>query len=122
MRGGGVKLQNPERVRELYVYNNVFSMIPGSVNRLKRLKTLKVFSNEVNLFPSEVGGFEELEHLHVKVSCSELGALPPLEKLEALKVLELFKIPPRPSAFNLSSEIYSLKSLTRLSVCHFSIS
>lgn len=119
---GEVKLQTPERVRELYVYNNVFTLIPVSVNRLKRLKTLKVFSNEVNLFPSEVGGFEELEHLQVKVCSSELGALPPLEKLEALKVLELFKIPPRPSAFNLSSDISSLRSLTRLSVCHFSIS
>lgn len=120
-RGEG-KLQTPERVRELYVYNNVFTLIPGSASRLKRLKTLKVFSNEVNLFPSEVGGFEELEHLQVKLCSSELGALPPLENLEALKVLDLCKIPPRPSAFNLSSEISSLRSLTRLSVCHFSIS
>lgn len=120
-RGEG-KLQTPERVRELYVYNNVINLIPGSASRLKRLKILKVFSNEVNLFPPELGGFEELEHLQVKVCSSELGALPPLEKLEALKVLELCKIPPRPSAFNLSSEISSLRSLTRLSVCHFSIS
>lgn len=119
---GELILQNPERVRELYLYNNVFTLIPGSVSRLKGLKTLKVFSNEVNLFPLEVGGFEELEHLQVKVCSSELGALPPLEKLEALKVLELCKIPPRPSAFSLSSKISSLRSLTRLSVCHFSIS
>lgn len=119
---GELILKNPERVRELYLYNNVFTLIPGSVSRLNRLKTLKVFSNEVNLFPLEVGEFEELEHLQVKVCSSELGALPPLEKLEALKVLELCKIPPRPSAFSLSSKISSLRSLTRLSVCHFSIS
>eukprot|EP01018_Ginkgo_biloba_P004060 Gb_34638 [translate_table: standard] len=110
------------RVNGLYVYNNVFTLIPESVSQFKSMKTLKVFSNEVNLFSSEVGDLVELENLQVKVSSSGLGSLPPLQKLKTLKELELCKMPPRPSAFSLSSEISNLRSLTRLSVCHFSIS
>ncbi|GLJ44197.1 hypothetical protein SUGI_0922540 [Cryptomeria japonica] len=118
-----VEAEKAERVRGLYVYNNVFGVIPESVRRLKRLKTLKLFSNEVKLLPWEVGDLVELEQLHVKVcESSGLGSLPPFRNLKALKELELCKMPPRPSAFSLSTEISYLKSLTRLSVCHFAIS
>ncbi|KAL7167204.1 hypothetical protein ACSBR2_037809 [Camellia fascicularis] len=61
----------------------------------------------------------ELECLQLKIASPSLTGLP-LNKLMALKELELCKVPPRPSAFPLLSEIAGLKCLTKLSVCHFS--
>ncbi|XP_043692278.1 uncharacterized protein LOC122642764 [Telopea speciosissima] len=104
----------------LYLYRNVFTLIPQSLGELKRLKTLKFFANEINLFPSETGNLVELECLQVKVSSPSLSSLS-LHKLKALKELELCKIPPRPSAFPTLSDIASLTSLTKLSVCYFSL-
>lgn len=104
----------------LYLYKNVFNLIPNSVGDLKRLRTLKFFGNEVNLFPSEFGGLVSLECLQLKVSPPVFGGLP-LHKLKGLKELELSKIPPRSSAFPILSEIAGLEFLTKLSVCHFSI-
>ncbi|XP_043695830.1 uncharacterized protein LOC122646344 isoform X2 [Telopea speciosissima] len=109
-----------EPIKGLYLYRNVFNLIPQSLGKLKCLKTLKFFANEINLFPSETGNLVELECLQVKISSPSLSGLP-LHKLKALKELELCKVPPRPSAFPILSEIASLTSLTRLSVCHFSI-
>ncbi|XP_042489073.1 uncharacterized protein LOC122069186 [Macadamia integrifolia] len=106
--------------KELYLYRNVFTLIPQSLGELRRLKTLKFFANEINLFPSETGNLVDLECLQVKVSSPSLSGLS-LHKLKALKNLELCKIPPRPSAFPILSDIASLTSLTKLSVCYFSI-
>ncbi|OVA03456.1 Protein kinase domain [Macleaya cordata] len=107
-------------VKGLYVYKNVFNLIPRSIRGFEGLKTLKFFGNEINLFPSETGNLVELECLQVKISSPGLSSLP-LQKLKALKELELCKVPPRHSAFPLLSEIAHLKSLTKLTVCHFSI-
>lgn len=108
-------------VEGLYLYKNVFHLIPRSVGNLGRLKTLKFFANEINLFPSsEFQNLLELEFLQVKLSSPGLTGLP-LQKLKALKELELCKVPPRPSAFPVLSEIAGLRSLTKLSVCHFSL-
>ncbi|KAJ4968606.1 hypothetical protein NE237_015307 [Protea cynaroides] len=112
--------RSKDPIKGLYLYRNVFNLIPQSLGELKRLKTLKFFANEINLFPSETGNLVELECLQVKISSPSLSGLS-LDKLKALKELELCKIPPRPSAFPILSEIASLTSLTRLSVCHFSI-
>ncbi|XP_042517260.1 uncharacterized protein LOC122091404 isoform X2 [Macadamia integrifolia] len=112
--------RSKDPIKGLYLYRNVFNLIPQSLGELKRLKTLKFFANEINLFPSETGNLVELECLQVKISSPSLSGLP-LHKLKALKELELCKIPPRPSAFPILSEIANLTSLTRLSVCHFSI-
>ncbi|XP_076903080.1 uncharacterized protein LOC143558035 [Bidens hawaiensis] len=104
----------------LYLYKNTINLIPRSVGGLCKLKTLKFFGNDVNLFPSEFGNLVNLERLQVKISLPGLTGLP-LQKLKALKELELSKAPPRPSAFPLLADIVGLERLTKLSVCHFSI-
>lgn len=109
-----------DSIEGLYVYKNTFNLIPRSVGGLGKLKTLKFFGNEVNLFPSEFGNLVNLERLQVKISLPGLTGLP-LQKLKALKELELIKAPPRPSAFPLLADIMGLERLTKLSVCHFSI-
>lgn len=114
-------LENSNDAAEgLYLYKNVFNLIPKSLGGLGRLKRLKFFGNEINLFPSEFGSLVGLECLQVKISSPSFGGLP-LNKLEDLKELELSKVPPRPSAFPILGEIAGLKCLTKLSVCHFSI-
>ncbi|PSS33833.1 Mitogen-activated protein kinase kinase kinase [Actinidia chinensis var. chinensis] len=109
-----------DSIEEMYVYKNVFNLISRWLGGFRKLKTLKFFGNEVNLFPTEFRNLVELECLQVKISSPSLTGLP-LHKLKALKELELCKVPPRSSAFPLLSEIAGLKSLTKLSVCHFSI-
>ncbi|PIN06674.1 Ras suppressor protein (contains leucine-rich repeats), partial [Handroanthus impetiginosus] len=107
-------------VEEVYMYKNEFNLIPRAVVSLKNLKTLKFFSNEVNLFPGEFGNLVELESLQLKVAAPRVNGLE-LSKLRNLKELELSRVPSRASLFPLFTEIAGLKSLTRLSVCHFSI-
>ncbi|KAI3469629.1 hypothetical protein Pfo_026292 [Paulownia fortunei] len=107
-------------VEEVYMYKNELNLIPRTVGRLKGLKTLKFFANEVKLFPGEFRNLIELECLQVKVTEPGVSGLE-LSKLGNLKELELSRVPPRPSAFSILSEIAGLKCLTRLSVCHFSI-
>ncbi|KAK4258014.1 hypothetical protein QN277_007527 [Acacia crassicarpa] len=114
-------LENAEdSVEALYFYKNVFNLIPKSLGGHGRLKTLKFFGNEINLFAPEFENLMGLECLQMKISSPGIGGLP-LHKLKGLKELELSKVPPRPSAFPILSEIAGLKSLTKLSVCHFSI-
>ncbi|GFP86047.1 serine/threonine-protein kinase fray1 [Phtheirospermum japonicum] len=107
-------------VEEVYMYKNEFNLIPKTVGMLKGLKTLKFFANEVQLFPGEFRNLVELEYLQVKVTEPGISGLE-LSKLGNLKELELSRLPPRPSALPILSEIAGLKCLTRLSVCHFSI-
>ena len=108
-------------VEALYLYKNVFNLIPRGVGSLKYLRTLKFFANELNLFPGEFNDLGGLECLQVKVAQAPgLGGLD-LGKLKALKELELSRVPLRPSAFPVLSELAGLKCLTKLSVCHFSI-
>ncbi|KAL6971671.1 hypothetical protein U1Q18_031351 [Sarracenia purpurea var. burkii] len=109
-----------DSVEGLYVYKNVFNLIPRWLGGLRSLKTLKFFGNELNLFPTEFRNLVELECLQVKISSPSLSGLP-LHNLKSLKELELCKVPSRPSSFPLLSEIAALKCLTKLSVCHFSI-
>ncbi|XP_020233564.1 uncharacterized protein LOC109813724 isoform X1 [Cajanus cajan] len=109
-----------DSVESLYMYKNVYSLIPKSVSRLARLKTLKFFGNEINLFAPEFGNLTALECLQMKISSPGIGGLP-LHMLQGLKELELSKGPPRPSAFPILTEISGLKCLTKLSICHFSI-
>lgn len=109
-----------DAVESLYMYKNVYSLIPKSVGGLVRLRTLKFFGNEINLFAPEFGNMTRLERLQMKVSSPGIGGLP-LHKLKGLKELELSKGPPRPSAFPILTEIAALKCLTKLSICHFSI-
>uniref|UniRef100_A0A5B6ZW31 Putative ras guanine nucleotide exchange factor L n=1 Tax=Davidia involucrata TaxID=16924 RepID=A0A5B6ZW31_DAVIN len=109
-----------DSIEGLYMYKNVFNLIPRSLGGLGQLKTLKFFANEINLFPPEFRNLVELECLQLKISSPGLTGLP-LHKLKALKELELCKVPPRPSAFSILNEISRLKCLTKLSVCHFSI-
>ncbi|XP_058105389.1 uncharacterized protein LOC131248899 [Magnolia sinica] len=109
-----------DSAESLYVYKNVFSLLPRSVGGFRGLKTLKFFANEIEVFPSEVGDWVELECLQVKVASPALSGLA-LRKMAALKELELCHVPPRPSAFSILSDIAVLKSLTKLSICHFSI-
>lgn len=73
----------------MYIFDNKFTVLPGSVSRLNYLRTLKIFSNEVKLLPDEVGNIDVLEHLQMKVCPAGLGELPPLGKLSFLKTLEL---------------------------------
>ncbi|CAO2821516.1 unnamed protein product [Amaranthus hypochondriacus] len=111
----------PNTAQGLYVYKNVFNLMPESLGNFgKRLKTLKFFANEVNLFPPEVKDLVDLECLQLKVSPIGLSGLT-FSKLKALKELELSKAPLRASGFPILAEVSSLKSLTKLSVCHFSI-
>lgn len=114
--------QGLENAREvLYMYKNVFNLIPSAVGAVKELKSLKFFGNELNLFPLDFNDFLDLESLQLKVpEAPGLGGLD-LGKLKALKELELSRVPLRPSAFPLLSELAGLKYLTKLSVCHFSI-
>jgi len=47
-------LENAEdSVEGLYLYRNVYNLIPKSLGGLGRLKTLKFFGNEINLFAPE---------------------------------------------------------------------
>ncbi|KAK9287821.1 hypothetical protein L1049_016263 [Liquidambar formosana] len=112
--------KSDDAIKGLYLYKNVFNLIPRSLGGLGRLKTFKFFANEINLFPAEFENLVELECLQLKVSSPGLSGLP-LHKLEALKELELCKVPLRPSAFPILNDIAGLKCLTKLSVCHFSI-
>lgn len=108
-------------VEGLYMYKNVFNLIPKAIGALGKVKILKFFGNEVNLFPTgELRNLVELESLQVKVSLPGMSGLD-LQKLKNLKELELCKVPSRPSAFPLLRDIAGLKRLTKLSVCHFSI-
>ncbi|KAF5752336.1 hypothetical protein HS088_TW01G00244 [Tripterygium wilfordii] len=109
-----------ENVEGLYVYRNVFNLLPKSVGALPLLRTLKFFGNEINLFPPEFGDLVGLECLQVKVSSPELNGFG-LRRLQGLKELELSRVPPRPSVFTILSEISGLKCLSKLAVCHFSI-
>ncbi|CAK8575753.1 unnamed protein product [Lathyrus sativus] len=109
-----------DAVESLYMYKNVYSLIPKSVGCLVRLKTLKFFGNEINLFSPEFSNMTRLERLQMKVSSPGIGGLP-LHKLKGLKELELSKGPSRPSAFPILTEIAALKCLTKLCICHFSI-
>ncbi|XP_054821483.1 uncharacterized protein LOC129320211 isoform X1 [Prosopis cineraria] len=114
-------LENAEdSVEGLYFYKNVYNLIPKSLGGLARLKTLKFFGNEINLFAPEFGNLTGLECLQMKISSPGIGGLP-LQKLKGLKELELSKVPPRPSAFPILTEVAGLDSLTKLSICHFSI-
>lgn len=108
-------------VEGLYMYKNVFNLIPKAIGALGKVKILKFFGNEVNLFPTgELRNLVELESLQVKVSLPGVSGLD-LQKLKNLKELELCKVPSRPSAFPVLRDIAGLKRLTKLSVCHFSI-
>lgn len=123
--GRNLEFPVPENAKEdsvesLYMYRNVYSLIPKSVGALVRLRTLKFFGNEINLFAPEFGNMTALERLQMKISSPGIGGLP-LHKLKGLKELELSKGPPRPSAFPILTEIAALKCLTKLSICHFSI-
>ncbi|KAJ0981615.1 hypothetical protein J5N97_009870 [Dioscorea zingiberensis] len=107
-------------VEGLYVFHNTFHLIPRTLGQFPKLKTLKFFANEVEVLPPEVGDLAELERLQLKLSLPGVSRIS-LKNLKALKELELCRAPPRPSAFSIMSEISSLKCLTKLSVCHFSI-
>ncbi|WOK99239.1 hypothetical protein Cni_G07951 [Canna indica] len=113
--------QSPEGVADgLYVYHNMFHLVPSEIGRLRRLKTLKFFANEVEVLPPEAGELVELERLQVKVSSPGISGLP-FRKLKSLSELELCQVPPRLSALSILSEISGLKCLTKLSVSNFSI-
>lgn len=116
------KKDQAAKVKNLFVFDNTFTILPSSIQNYKNLKRLKFFSNEVRTLPEELAELTQLEHLFLNISPAGLGSLPPLEKLRSLKALELHQVPARPSASSLSREIAQLHSLTRLSICHFSIS
>ncbi|XP_050372064.1 uncharacterized protein LOC126789986 [Argentina anserina] len=108
-------------VGALYLYKNVYNLLPRSVGRLKRLRTLKFFGNEINLFSSsEFGNLVGLECLQLRLSSPAFDGLP-LHKFRGLKELELSKVPSRSKAIPILSEIARLNCLTKLSVCYFSI-
>ncbi|KAJ4793509.1 Protein kinase superfamily protein [Rhynchospora pubera] len=104
----------------LFVYKNTFHLLPSSIGTHQKLKTLKFFANEVEVLPPEAGELVELERVQIRVSSPRISEAP-FRKLKFLKELELCKVPPRPSALSILSEISNLKCLTRLTVCHFSI-
>ncbi|CAN7097083.1 unnamed protein product [Brassica rapa subsp. narinosa] len=108
-------------IKGLYFFRNAFNLIPKSIGELGRLKKLKFFGNEIDLFPPELGNLVALEYLQVKISSPGFGDGLAWDKLKGLKELELTKVPKRSSALTLLSEISGLRSLTRLSVCYFSI-
>lgn len=110
-----------ESVDALYLYKNVFNLVPREVGKLKCLKTLKFFANGLNLFPAEFNDLGGLECLQVKVAAAPGLSGLDFAKLKSLKELELSRAPLRPSSFPVLSEIGGLKGLTKLSVCHFSI-
>lgn len=108
-----------DAVGDLYLYKNVYNLLPKSIGRLEGLKTLKFFGNEINLFSSsEFGDLVRLECL--RISSPEFEGLP-LHKFKGLKELELSKVTARCSAVPILSQIAGLKLLTKLSVCYFSI-
>ncbi|XP_050372713.1 uncharacterized protein LOC126790504 [Argentina anserina] len=109
-----------EDVGDLYLYKNVYNLLPKSIAGLKGLKTLKFFSNEINLFssPEEIGDLVRLQCL--RISSPEFEGLP-LHKFKGLKELELSKVTSRCSAVPILSQVAGLKLLTKLSVCYFSI-
>ncbi|KAJ7561639.1 hypothetical protein O6H91_03G036000 [Diphasiastrum complanatum] len=109
-------------VKQMYVFDNTFTVLPPSISHFKGLQSLKLFSNEVRLLPKEVGYLTNLQQLHVKICPPSLENFLPLSKISGLKTLELHQTPQRPSALTLPVELLELQALTRLSICHFSIS
>ncbi|KAL5701118.1 hypothetical protein ACHQM5_026492 [Ranunculus cassubicifolius] len=108
-----------DSVKGLYVYKNIFNLIPRKIGKLNQLKKLKFFANEINLLPLEIGNLVDLEQLQLKVVSPEVSNLS-LQKLKSLKELELSKV--ERSAFPLLfSEICELKCLKKLTLCHFEI-
>lgn len=110
------------RLKNMYVYDNSFSVLPASMRIFKQLRKLKYWANEVKVLPDEINELTELEEVYLKMSPTGLGSLPPLGKLNGLRALELYQAPVPPSSATLTRDIAQLRSLTRLSVCHFSIS
>jgi hypothetical protein len=110
------------RLKNMYVYDNSFSVLPASMRIFKQLRKLKYWANEVKVLPDEISELTELEEVYLKMSPTGLGSLPPLGKLNGLRALELYQAPVPPSSATLTRDIAQLRSLTRLSVCHFSIS
>lgn len=110
------------RFKNMYVYDNSFSVLPASTRFFKQLRKLKYWANEVKLLPDEIGELTELEEVYLKMSPTGLASLPSLGKLNGLRALELHQAPVLPSSATLTRDIAQLRSLTRLSVCHFSIS
>ncbi|CAI9098891.1 OLC1v1035620C1 [Oldenlandia corymbosa var. corymbosa] len=108
-------------VESLYLYKNFFNLIPSSVGSLKSLKTLKFFANELNLCPEEFSYLNGLECLQVKAAAAPVLSGLDFGKLKSLKELELSRAPSKPSSVPALGDIAALKSLTKLSVCHFSI-
>ncbi|XP_024529529.1 uncharacterized protein LOC9651494 isoform X2 [Selaginella moellendorffii] len=112
-----------QRAKQMYVFDNVFTLLPRSLLQFTSLRVLKVFSNAARYFPDlDDDCFPQLEQLQVRASPLGLSSLLPLGKMPALKTLELHQLPLRPSASFLPAEIANLQELRRLSVCHFSIS
>ncbi|XWS21305.1 hypothetical protein CRYUN_Cryun30bG0044300 [Craigia yunnanensis] len=107
-------------VEGLYLYKNVFNLVPKTVSKFEKLKSLKFFGNEINLFPSEVGSLAKLESLQMKISSPGLNGVS-FRGLSELKELELSKTPPRSSSLTTLTEIAGIKGLTRLTLCYFSI-
>ncbi|KAK7412413.1 hypothetical protein VNO78_03872 [Psophocarpus tetragonolobus] len=109
------KIEGSEDSAEsLYVYENVYSLIPKFVSLLARLQMLKFFQNEIKLFAPKFGNLKALECLQMKISSSGIGGLP-LHTLKGLKELKLSKCPPRPSTFPILTEISdSPESIERL--------
>ncbi|KAK1270768.1 Phosphoenolpyruvate carboxylase kinase 1 [Acorus gramineus] len=118
-RSRSLEMEDPE-VRGLYIYHNVFHLVPQSIGRLQGLRKLKFFANEIDVFPPQVGELSDLESLQIKVSSPALSGFP-LRKLNVLKELELCRVPQGPLGFSVLSEIVALTRLTKLSICHFSI-
>ncbi|KAG0621501.1 hypothetical protein M758_3G025100 [Ceratodon purpureus] len=110
------------RFKNMYVYDNSFSVLPASMRIFKQLRKLKYWANEVKVLPDEIGELTELEEVYLRMPPTGLGSLPPLGKLSGLRALELHQAPVPPSSATLTRDIAQLQSLTRLSVCHFSIS
>lgn len=110
------------RFKNMFVYDNSFSVLPASMRIFKQLRKLKYWANEVKVLPDEIGELTELEEVCLKMSPTGLGSLPPLGKLSGLRALELHQTPVPPSSATLTRDIAQLRSLTRLAVCHFSIS
>ncbi|KAH1120869.1 hypothetical protein J1N35_004029 [Gossypium stocksii] len=72
-----------ESVDGIYLYKNVFNLIPKSVGVLSQLRNMKFFGNEINLFPSEVGGLVGLECLQIKIPSLGFNGMS-LSKLKGL--------------------------------------
>ncbi|KAK9679323.1 Leucine rich repeat [Popillia japonica] len=76
-------------LKELYIADNALFWLPDVIGKLVTLEILDIANNSLCFLPKTIS---ELKNLHVlKLQCNKLAVIKPLEKLDHLKLLDLYE-------------------------------